>query len=95
MTIKEGLEKVVFKEEYATAQFAKNLFLADKKNKSRMWLVCASHDTAVDMKALTKKFGCGSGNLRGGSAEVMEQILGVKAGAVTLFSIVNDTEKKI
>ena len=47
------------------------------------------------MNLLTKKFGCGSGNLRGGNAELMESILGVKAGAVNLFSIVNDKDNKV
>ena len=89
------LEKVKFTDKYEYAKFAINLFLADKKKKENMWLVCASHDTKIDMKLLTKKFGCGSGNLRGGGAEVMEATLGVKAGAVNLFSVINDKENKI
>lgn len=32
-----------------------------------MWIICAAEDTAIDMKALTKTLGCGSGNLRAGS----------------------------
>lgn len=95
MTIAEMKEKVVFTGEYEKAQLVKNLFLADGKNKTRMWLICASHDTAIDMKALTKKFGCANGKLRGGAADVMEKYLGVKAGAVSLFSILNDEEQKV
>lgn len=47
------------------------------------------------MKSLEKHWKTGSGNLRGGNAELMESILGVKAGAVNLFSIVNDADKKV
>lgn len=47
--------------------FIKNLFYQDKKNKARMWFVAAANDTEIDLKALTKKLGCGSGNLRAGS----------------------------
>jgi Ala-tRNA(Pro) deacylase len=60
-----------------------------------MYLVVAVHDTEIDMKALTTHFKAGSGNLRAGDEQVMESILGVKKGAVNLFSIVNDTENKV
>ena len=60
-----------------------------------MYLVVAAHDTAINMKALEKHFKCGSGNLRGGDAGDMEKYLGVKKGAVSLLSIVNDTESKV
>lgn len=56
-----------------------------------MWLVVAAHDTPIDIKALTKHLKTGSGNLRAGDEEAMGQILGVKKGAVNLYSIVNDT----
>lgn len=89
------LEKVVFEDEYKSTKFAKNLFLYDKKKKDRMWLVICAHDTQFDMKELTKSFKVGSGNLRGANADLMESLLGAKAGAVNLFSIVNDSDKKI
>jgi len=91
----EMLEKVVFTGEYEKAQFAKNLFLYDSKNKTRIWLCCLSHDTEFNMKLLEKKFGVPSGKLRGGSADLMFSTLGVKAGAVNLFSIMNDVDKKV
>ena len=47
------------------------------------------------MKALEKKWGVPSGKLRGGSGDLMYATLGVKAGAVNLFSIMNDKEKKV
>jgi prolyl-tRNA synthetase len=94
-TIPEMLEKVKFEGAHAKAVFAKNLFLQDKKKKETGYLVIAAHDTAIDMKALTKHLKVGSGNLRGGEVEVMEAMLGAKKGALNLFSIVNDTAKKV
>lgn len=89
------IEKVKFEGEHANTLFAKNLFLANKKKKDQMYLVIAAHNTEIDMKALTTHFKAGSGNLRAGDEEVMGQILGAKKGAVTLFSILNDTGKKV
>ena len=89
------LEKVKFEGEYADTLFAKNLFLANKKKKEQIYLVVAAHNTEIDMKALTTHFKAGSGNLRAGDQEVMEQLLGVKKGAVNLFSILNDTGHKV
>jgi hypothetical protein len=60
-----------------------------------MYLVIASHDTKIDMKALEKHYKSGSGNLRAGDLEDMFKYLGVKKGAVTLFSILNDHENKV
>lgn len=45
MTMAEMAEHVVFEGEYAEVKFAKNLFFQDKKNKERMWVICAAHDT--------------------------------------------------
>ena len=89
------LEKVVFKDGYESAKFAKNLFLYDQKNKARMWLICAAHDTEISMKALEKQWKVASGKLRGGSADLLFNTLGVKAGSVNLFSIINDVDKKV
>lgn len=89
------LEKVKFEGEHAHAVFAKNLFLHNKKKKELVYLLVAAHDTNIDMKALTTHLKSGSGNLRAGDADVMESLLGVKKGAVTIFSILNDTPKKV
>jgi prolyl-tRNA synthetase len=67
----------------------------DKKKKEEGYLVIAAHDTAIDMKGLTKHLKVGSGNLRGGEVEVMQAMLGAKKGAVNLFAILNDTAKKV
>lgn len=89
------LEKVKFEGEWEKVLFAKNLFLQNKKKKELVYLVVAAHDSAIDMKALTTHLKAGSGNLRAGDQEVMEQLLGVKKGAVTLLAILNDTAKKV
>ena len=89
------LEQVKFTGAHEHAKFAKNLFMYDKKKKERVWLVIAAHDTQFNMNHLTKHLGVGSGNLRGGSAELMEELLGVKGGSVNLFSVVNDPENKV
>jgi hypothetical protein len=46
------------------------------------------------MKALEKHLKSGSGNLRAGDQDVMEQLLGAKKGAVNLFAIMNDSAAK-
>ena len=63
-TIKEGLEHVKFTGAFVDTMFCKNLFFHDKKKKNKLWLVVAAHDTAIDMKQLSKSLGVGSGNLR-------------------------------
>jgi hypothetical protein len=51
MKISEMLEKVVFEGDLqGNVMFVKNLFLANKKKKEQMWMICAAHDTAIDMK---------------------------------------------
>jgi len=95
MTMAEMAEKVRFEGEFAETKFGKNLFFCDKKNKARMWVVIAAADTTIDLKALTKILGCGSGNLRAGSEEAMYEKLGAKKGALTLFSLINDKDKSV
>lgn len=94
-TIPEMLEKVKFEGDNAKAVFAKNLFLHNKKKKELVYLLIAAHDTPIDMKGLTNHLKAGSGNLRAGDQDVMEQLLGATKGAVNIFSIVNDTAKKV
>ena len=61
----EMLEKVKFKEKpYSSAKYAKNLFLWDRKKKDRLWLLCAAHDTQIDMKLLNAICGASSGRIR-------------------------------
>ncbi len=69
----------------------KNLFLKDAKD--RLWLVCALGDTRVDLKRLHHTIG--SARLSFGSAELLERTLGVTAGSVTIFALINDTDRAV
>ena len=68
----------------------KNLFLKDAKG--RLWLISAQDDTAIDLKRLHTVIG--SARLSFGSAELMEQVLGVTPGSVTAFALINDAERQ-
>ncbi len=70
----------------------KNLFLRDKKG--TMWLVVALHDRDVDLHALAAALRC-RGRLSFGSAERMMRYLGVTAGSVTPFALLNDHGNKV
>ncbi|MCK0206534.1 prolyl-tRNA synthetase associated domain-containing protein [Starkeya koreensis] len=70
----------------------KNLFLKDKKG--NLFLVVVEEEARVDLKSLHVPLGAAS-RLSFGSAELMEEVLGVKPGAVTAFGPVNDTEGRI
>jgi Ala-tRNA(Pro) deacylase len=89
------LEDVKFEGDFAKTKFAKNLFMYDKKNKDRMFLIIATHDCEFNMNLLTKHLAVGSGNLRGASAELMWETIGAKAGGVNIFAILNDTQNKV
>ncbi len=65
----------------------KSLFLTDKEG--RMVLVVAKDDTRVDLKALADALGLG--RLSFASAALLEAVLGVPAGSVTPFALLNDT----
>jgi Ala-tRNA(Pro) deacylase len=70
----------------------KNLFLKDKKG--NIFLVVVEEETRVDLKSLHQPLGAAS-RLSFGSAELLEDVLGVKPGAVTAFGPVNDTEGRV
>jgi len=55
---------VKFEGEHANTVLSKQLFMHDKKNKDKMWLICAGVDTELDLKAINKWLKVGSGNLR-------------------------------
>ena len=65
----------------------KNLFLRNKKG--RMWLVVCLEDREIDLKQLGDWLE--SGRLSFGSADRLMSYLGVVPGAVTPFSLLNDT----
>ena len=63
----------------------KNLFLTDKDG--RLVLVVAKDDTRVDLKALARRLGAGRFSF--GKGELLETVLGVPAGSVTPFALIN------
>lgn len=71
---------------------SKNLFLKDKKG--ALFLVVAEEDAAIDLKRLHERIGA-AGRLSFGSAELMQELLGVQPGSVTPFGVLNDREARI
>ena len=69
----------------------KNLFLKDAKG--RLWLISAQDDTQIDLKRLHPVIG--SARLSFGSAELMEEALGVTPGSVTAFAMINGAERDV
>ncbi len=70
----------------------KNLFLKDKKG--QYFLLTAQEDTQVNLKTLHKLLG-GSSRFSFGSAEMLEQMLGVQPGAVTALGLINDRDGRV
>lgn len=66
---------------------SKNLFLKDKKG--RLFLVSARQSARIDLKRLHETIGA-SGRLSFGSAELLQETLGVTPGSVTAFAVIND-----
>lgn len=69
----------------------KNLFLKD--GKGQLWLICALGETMIDLKRLPPVIG--AARLSFGSAELMQDILGVTPGSVTLFALINDKHRQV
>jgi Ala-tRNA(Pro) deacylase len=70
----------------------KNLFVKDKKG--RLFLLVLGEETAIDLKRVHEKIGA-QGRVSFGSAELLEEVWGVKPGAVTPFGAVNDEGGKV
>jgi Ala-tRNA(Pro) deacylase len=66
---------------------SKNLFVKDKKG--RLFLLVLEEDAVVDLKRVHEKIGA-QGRVSFGSAELLEEVWGVKPGAVTPFGAIND-----
>ena len=71
---------------------AKNLFVKDKKG--RMFLLVLGEETPVDLKRVHERIGA-QGRVTFGSAELLEEVWGVKPGAVTPFGAVNDKAGRV
>jgi len=69
----------------------KNLFLKDKVD--AFFLICALGDTPIRINKLHPVLGCK--RLSFGKSEPLFELLGVMPGSVTLFSILNDRDKKV
>ena len=69
----------------------KNLFLKDKKD--GLWLVVAREDLPIDLKQLSRTLGAPRFSF--GSATLLDASLGVPAGAVTPFAVMNDKDAKV
>jgi Ala-tRNA(Pro) deacylase len=71
---------------------AKNLFVKDKK--SRLFLLVLGEDTEIDLKRAHEKIGA-QGRVSFGAAELLEEVWGVKPGAVTPFGAINDRAGRV
>jgi Ala-tRNA(Pro) deacylase len=69
----------------------KNLFLKDKKD--RLFLVVALGHAHIDLKTLPKLIGCD--RLSFGKPELLMEVLGVTAGSVTPFALINDRARRV
>ena len=69
----------------------KNLYLRDRKK--RNFLLVAEEDKAIDLKALPGLIG--SDRLSFGSADRLFEMLGVRPGAVSPFTLINDPNHKV
>jgi Ala-tRNA(Pro) deacylase len=70
----------------------KNLFVKDKK--SHLFLLVLGEEAQVDLKRVHEKIG-GQGRVSFGSAELLEEVWGVKPGSVTPFGAINDKGARV
>ncbi|MGE0597637.1 MAG: prolyl-tRNA synthetase associated domain-containing protein [Hyphomonadaceae bacterium] len=69
----------------------KNLFLKDKKG--ALFLLCAIAETRIDLNAVSKLIGAGRFSF--GAGALLQEKLGVPAGSVTLFALINDPDRNV
>ncbi|RAI39135.1 prolyl-tRNA synthetase associated domain-containing protein [Rhodoplanes roseus] len=69
----------------------KNLFLKDKRG--TLFLVVALEDAVIDLKGLHRRLDAGRFSF--GSAELLQEALGVMPGSVTPFAAINDTGGRV
>ncbi len=70
----------------------KNLFVKDKKN--RLFLLVLGETTEIDLKRVHEKVGA-QGRVSFGSADLLEEVWGVRPGAVTPFGAINDQAGRV
>ena len=69
----------------------KNLYLRDRKKQN--FLLVSEEDKVIDLKALPSLIG--SDRLSFGSADRLFEMLGVRPGAVSPFTLINDPDHKV
>jgi Ala-tRNA(Pro) deacylase len=72
-------------------QHTKNLFL--KSADDRYWLITIPHDRRADLKLIARKLD--AGKLSFAKPEAMEQLLGIRPGAVSPLAAINDRELRV
>lgn len=70
----------------------KNLFLKDKKD--NFFLVTVDEDAEVDLKQIHHLIGASS-RVSFGKPEALMELLGVVPGSVTVFGLINDSDKRV
>ena len=70
----------------------KNLFVKDKKG--RLFLLVLGEETEIDLKRVHERIG-GQGRVSFGSADLLEEVWGVRPGAVTPFGAINDADGRV
>jgi Ala-tRNA(Pro) deacylase len=70
----------------------KNLFVKDKK--SNVFLLVLGETTSIDLKRVHEKIGA-QGRVSFGSADLLEEVWGVRPGAVTPFGAIHDQAGKV
>jgi len=70
----------------------KNLFVKDKKG--RLFLLVLEEDALVDLKRVHEKIGA-QGRISFGSADLLDEVWGVRPGGVTPFGAINDNEGRV
>jgi Ala-tRNA(Pro) deacylase len=70
----------------------KNLFVKDKKG--RLFLLVLGEETVIDLKRVHETIGA-QGRVSFGSADLLEEVWGVRPGAVTPFGAINDKATKV
>ncbi len=69
----------------------KNLYLRDRKK--RNFLLVAEEDKTIELKSLPGRISCD--RLSFGSADRLFEMLGVRPGAVSPFTLINDPDHKV
>ena len=69
----------------------KNLYLRDRKKNN--YLIVAEETKPIDLKELGEAIG--AGRLSFGSADRLMEYLGVRPGAVSPLTLINDTDQKV